>query len=140
MVLLLSTVMLVTIDANQNYVSAQYEKSILENMPLISALGPSDSEEESSSSNDVSFSDNTDNISLHQDPLSSEEEAELEDELLSSDDVSNNDNSDDSDSQQDTSSTEEDEVEDEDAQTNPLREQIRNRINGTLSASELTIP
>jgi hypothetical protein len=132
MVLLLSTVMLVTIDANQNYVSAQYDPSILEI--------PSDSEEGLLSSNDVSNNDNTGNINFHQDPLSNEEADELKDELLSSNDVSNNDNSDDSDSQQDTSSTEEDELEDEGALTNPLGEQIRNRINGTLSAFGSTIP
>jgi hypothetical protein len=140
MVLLLSTVMLVTIDASQNYVSAQYDPSILEIMPLIPVLEPSDSEEESLSSNDVSNNDNTGSTNFHQDPLSNEEADELKDELLSNNDVSNNDNSDDSDSQQDTSSTEEDELVDEDALTNPLGEQIRNRVNGTLSTFGSTIP
>ena len=132
--------MLVTIDASQNYVSAQYETSILKSTPLIPALEPSDSGKESLSSDDESSNSNTDNTHFHKDPLTSEEEDELKDELLSSNDVSNSENNDDSDSQQDTSSTEEDELEDEDALTNPLREQLRDRINGTLSAFDSTVP
>jgi hypothetical protein len=132
--------MLVTIDASQNYASAQYETSILKSTPLIPALEPSDSGKESLSSDDESNNYNTDNTKIHIDPLTSEEEDELQDELSSSNDASNNENNDDSDSQQDTPSTEEDELEDEGALTNPFREQIRDRINGTLSAFESTVP
>ena len=52
----------------------------------------------------------------------------------------NDENSDDRDSEQDTSpSKEEDATEDEYEQTNPLRDQIRNRVNEALSASGIPV-
>ena len=132
MVLLLFTIMLVAINASQNYASAQYDTSIPKNTLLIPTLEPSDSEKELFSSDGVSNNGDTGNTHFYKDPLSSEEEDELKDELLSS--KVDNENIDDSDSQQDTSPTEEDELEGEDVLTNPLRKQIRNTINGALSA------
>jgi hypothetical protein len=50
-------------------------------------------------------------------------------------------NTDDSDSEQDTSSTDEDddEIEEDSEQTNPLLDQIRNKVNGAISASEIPV-
>ncbi len=151
-VLLLSTVMLITIDESQNSVLAQNITSTVlpphlpaqdststptstllpphlpaqdsTSTPTTPALEPSVSDDESSSS------DNSDTNNSNDDETSS---------LSGSDD---DDNSNDSDSQQDTLSSEEEESEMEDdfEQTNPLLEQIRNYVNGALSASGIAVP
>lgn len=124
-ILVLSTVMLVTIDESQNSVLAQNITSTLlpSHLPAqdststpttTPALEPSGNDDESPSIDD---SDNNNSNS---------------DETSSSSGSDDDDNSDNSDSQQDTSSSEE---EDDSEQTNPLLEQIRNNVNGALSAS-----
>jgi cytoskeletal protein RodZ len=118
-VLVLSTIILTTIDGSQSYVFAQNSTSALNNAPITPAQGASDSEDESSSSDD---SDNND-----------------ESDSSSGSDVDSN--TDDSDSGQDTSSIEEDDdgIEEDSEQTNPLLDQIRNKVNGALSASGIPI-
>ena len=119
-VLVLSTIILTTIDGSQSYVFAQNSTSALNNAPITPAQGASDSEDESSSSDD---SDNND-----------------ESDSSSGSDVDSN--TDDSDSGQDTSSIEEDDdgIEEDSEQTNPLLDQIRNQVNGALSASGIPVP
>jgi cytoskeletal protein RodZ len=119
-VLVLSTIMLTTIDGSQSYVFAQNSTSTLNNAPITPAPGASDSEDESSSNDD---SDNID-----------------ESDSSSGSDVDSS--TDDSDSGQDASSIEEDddETEDDSEQTNPLLDQIRNKVNGALSASGIPVP
>jgi hypothetical protein len=112
--------MLTTIDGSQRYVFAQNSTSTLNNAPITPAPGASDSEDESSSNDD---SDNID-----------------ESDSSSGSDVDSS--TDDSDSGQDASSIEEDddETEDDSEQTNPLLDQIRNKVNGALSASGIPVP
>ena len=111
--------MLTTIDGSQSYVFAQNSTSTLNNAPITPAQGTSDSEDESSSSDD---SGNNDESSS-----SSESDADS--------------STDDSDSEQDTSSIEEDNdgIEEDSEQTNPLLDQIRNKVNGALSASGIPV-
>ena len=112
--------MLTTIDESQSYVFAQNSTSALNNAPITPAPVASDSEDESSSSED---SDNSD-------------------ESASSSGSDADSNTDDSDSEQNTSSIEEDddEIEEESEQANPLLDQIRNKVNGALSASGIPVP
>jgi cytoskeletal protein RodZ len=119
-VLVLSTIILTTIDGSQSAVFAQNSTSTLNNAPITPAPGASDNEDESSSNDD---SDNID-----------------ESDSSSGSDVDSS--TDDSDSGQDTSSIEEDddESEDDSEQTNPLLDQIRNKVNGALSASGIPVP
>lgn len=120
-VLLLSTIMLTAIDGSQSYVFAQNSTSTLNNAPITPAQEASDSEDESSSSDD---SDNNN-----------------ESDSSSGSDVDSN--TDDSDSVQDTSSIEEDDddgIEEDSEQTNPLLDQIRNKVSGALSASGIPVP
>jgi hypothetical protein len=131
-VLVLCTIMISTIDLSQNFVFAQNTTSIT---PAPELSGSNDDESTSSEDNDSdneennestgsSGSDDNDdnsNDSDSQDTTSSEEE--------------------DSDSQDTTSSEEEeDETEDGSEQTNPLLEEIRNRVNGALSATGMPGP
>ena len=151
-VLLLSTVMLITIDESQNSVLAQNITSTLlpphlpaqdsTSTPTTPALEPSGSDDESSSS------DNSDTNNSNDDETSSLSGSDDDDNSNDSDsqqDTSSSDG-DDSDSQQDTSSSdgddseEESEMEDDFEQTNPLLEQIRNYVNGALSASGIAVP
>ena len=123
-ILVLSMVVLTTIDGSQNSVLAQNITSTLlpsqlsaqdsTSTPTTPAIEPSGNDDESSSSDD---SDNTNGNG-------------------------DDDSGDDSDSQQDTSSSDEEEAETEDnsEQTNPLLEQIRNTVNGTLFASGIVVP
>jgi RNA recognition motif-containing protein len=106
--------MLIPSDMSQTFVFAQNSTSILDSTPITPSLEPSGSDDESSSSND---DDNDDN---------------------NADDNGDNESSDSSafdnnNPQDDTSSSEE--IEDEYEQTNPLREQIRERVAGALSDS-----
>ncbi len=117
-------VVLTTIDGSHNSALAQNITSTLlpsqlaaqdsTSTPTTPAIKPSGNDGESSSSDD---SDNTNGNG-------------------------DDDSGDDSDSQQDTSSSDEEEVETEDnfEQTNPLLEQIRNTVNGTLFASGIVDP
>lgn len=116
-VLVLSTIMLTTIDGSQSYVFAQNSTSTLNNAPITPAQETSDSEDESSSSDDSGNNDES-----------------------SSSDADSN--TDDSDSEQDTSSIEEDDdgIAEDSEQTNPLLDQIRNKVSGALSASGIPVP
>jgi uncharacterized membrane protein len=132
-ILVLCTIMLSTIDAGQIPVFAQNSTSTLNNPPITPASEPSDDDDGSSSSND----NNNEN------DVSNDESAGLSG---SDDDGSDNESdsqerssSDDSDSQE-TSSNEEDETGDDSEQTNPLLGQIRDRVNGALSASGMLGP
>ena len=129
-VLLLSTVMLIPIDESQSSVFAQNSNSTLSSTPITPAPGTSDSGGELSSDDD---SDNND--SNGESSGSS-----------GSDDDGDNSSDDSSDSQQDATSSEDEEEEEENGmeddfeQTNPLLEQIRNNVNGALSASGIAVP
>lgn len=111
-VLMMSTVMLVTIGISQSSVFAQNSTSTpTQNSAPITPAQPSGGGDEESSSDD------------------------------SNDESSNSSGSDESDSQQDTSSSEDDdETEDDFEQTNPLLEQIRNRVYGALSSAGIPAP
>ena len=126
-VLVLSTIILTTIDGSQSYVFAQNSTSTLNSAPITPAPGASESEDESSSNDD---SDNND-------------------ESASSSGSDADSNTDDSDSEQDTSSSDggdvediaaNEEIEEDSEQTNPLLDQIRNKVNGALSASGIPVP
>ena len=94
------------------------------NEAIVPAHKPSDSD------NDSSSGDGDSNDSNNESSGSS-----------GSDNAENNDDGDDSDSKQDKSSNEdEDETEDEFEKTNPLRDQIRNKVNEALSASGIAVP
>jgi hypothetical protein len=112
--------MLTTIDASQSYVFAQNSTSTLNNAPITPAQETSDSEDESSSSDD----------SGNNDESSSSSESDTDS------------NTDDSDSEQNTPSIEEDDdgIEEDSEQTNPLLDQIRNKVSGALSASGIPVP
>ena len=127
-VLVLSTVMLTTIDGSQYSVFAQNSTSTLNNTPITPAPETSGGDDELSSGASSDDSNNND---------------ESNNESSSSSGSDDDENGDDSDSQQDTSSSneeEEDETEDDFDQTNPLLEQIRNNVNGALSASGIVGP
>lgn len=121
-ILVLCAIMLSTIDVGQIPVFAQNSTSTLNNPPITPASEPSDGDDGSSSSND----NNNEN------DVSNDESAGLSG---SDDDGSNNE----SDSQE-LSSSEEDETGDDSEQTNPLLGQIRDRVNGALSASGMLGP
>jgi hypothetical protein len=114
-VLVLCTLMISTIDLSQNFVFAQNTTSITPAPEL------SSSNDDESSSNEVNDSDNDEN-----------NESTGSGSSGSDDDDGNGD---DGDSQDASLSAEEDETEDDFEQTNPLLEQIRNNVNGALSAS-----
>ena len=151
-VLLLSTVMLITIDESQNSVLAQNITSTLlpphlpaqdststpttsaqdsTSTPTTSAIEPSGSDDESSSSND---SDNNDDSNDDESSGSSG----------SNDGNDDDDNGDDGDSQDTSTSSEEveqeDETEDDFGQINSLLEQIRNRVSAALSTTGIAVP
>ena len=135
-------VVLTTIDGSQNSVLAQNITSTLlpsqlpaqgsTSTPTTPAIEPSGNDDESSSSDD------SDNTNGNGDDDSGDDSDSQQDTSSSDDD----DSGDDSDSQQDTSSSDEEEAETEDnsEQTNPLLEQIRNTVNGTLFASGIVVP
>jgi hypothetical protein len=126
-VLLLATIMLTTIDVNQNPVFAQnittphLPAQDSTSTPTTSALEPSGSDDTTSNDGDDSDS--------QQDTTSNDG-----DDSDSQQDTTSNDG-DDSDSQ----TLEDEETEDEYEQTNPLRDQIRNNVNGALSASGIAV-
>ena len=119
---MLCTVMLVTIGMGQSYVFAQNSTATPthDNAPITPAPQPSgDNSDDSSSDDDNDESSNSSGSDNDDDDSSGDE----------------------SDSQQDTSSSEdEDETEADFDQTNPLLEQIRNRVYGTLSAAGVPVP
>ena len=118
-VLVLCTIMISTIDLNQNLVIAQNTTSIT---PAPELSGSNDDESTASEDNDSDNEENNESTG-------------------SSGSDDNDDNSNDSDSQDTTSSEEEeDETEDGSEQTNPLLEEIRNRVNGALSATGMPGP
>jgi hypothetical protein len=149
-ILVLSTVMLTTIDGSQSSVFAQNVTSTLLPPSLPAQDGTSTpttpasaSDDESSSSNDDN-NDNNDNNSDDSNDNNDESSGSSgsdDDDSDSQQDASSSSDDDDSDSQQDASSSdeEEDEIEDDFNQTNPLLEQIRNGVIGALSASGIPV-
>ena len=121
-ILVLCTIMLSTIDAGQIPVFAQNSISTLNNPPITPASEPWDGDDGSSSSND----NNNEN------DVSNDESAGLS--------GSDDDGSDNESDSQELSSSEEDETGDDSEQTNPLLGQIRDRVNGALSASGMLGP
>ena len=131
---LLSTLMLTTIDVRQNLVFAQNSTIAQESTPITPAPETSDSDDDSSSSsdsNDESAGPSDD------DDSNADNNNDLQD-TSSTDDGDSS--SDDGDSQDTSSSEEEDDTEDDSEPTNPLLEQIRNSVNGALSASGMPGP
>ena len=102
-ILVLTTIMISTIDLSQNFVFAQNTTSITP----ASELAGSNDDDSSSSEDNESDNESTDS--------SSEEDTDS----------------------QDTASSEENvETEEDSEQTNPLLEEIRNRVSGALSATD----
>ena len=116
-ILVLSTIMISTIDLSQNFVFAQNTTSIT---PASELAGSNDDESTSSEDNE------SDNEST--DSSESDDNADSVDTTTSDDDSSG--------SEDITSGEEEDDSE----QTNPLLEEIRNRVSGALSASGMPGP
>ena len=145
-ILVLSMVVLTTIDGSHNSALAQNITSTLlpsqlpaqdsTSTPTTPAIEPSGNDDESSSSDD------SDNTNGNGDDDSGDDSDSQQDTSSSDDDDSGDDSGDGSDSPQDTSSSDEEEAETEDnsEQTNPLLEQIRNTVNGTLFASGIVVP
>jgi len=119
--LLLSTIILTTIDLSQNSVFAQIT-------PAPEKFG-SNGDESSSSDDGDSGNDGNNESTGSSDSI--------DDGNGDSPDTSS---SDDGDSPDTSSSEEEDDTEDDSEQTNPLLEQIRNSVNGALSASGMPGP
>jgi cytoskeletal protein RodZ len=112
-ILVLTTIMISTIDLSQNFVFAQNTTSIT---PASELAGSNDDESTSSEDNE-SDNESTDS-SESDDPV----------------DTTTNDN-DSNDSEDITSSEEEEDSE----QTNPLLEEIRNRVSGAFSATGIAV-
>jgi flagellar motor protein MotB len=113
-ILVLTTIMISTIDLSQNFVFAQNTTSITP----ASELAGSNDDDSSSSEDNESDNESTDS--------SSEEDTDSQDTASSEEDTDS----------QDTASSEEDvETEEDSEQTNPLLEEIRNRVSGALSAT-----
>ena len=140
-VLVLSTVMLTMIDSSQNSVKAQNITSTLlpthlpaQESTSTPALETSGGEDDSSSSSDSGNNDDSNDESSGPSGSDDDESSDDSDSQQSS-------SSDDSDVEDISSSdVEEDEIEDESEQTNPLLEEIRNTVNGALSASGMPGP
>jgi cytoskeletal protein RodZ len=115
-ILVLTTIMISTIDLSQNFVFAQNTTSIT---PASELAGSNDDESTSSEDNE------SDNEST--DSSESDDNADPVD-------TTTNDN-DSSDSEDITSSEEEEDSE----QTNPLLEEIRNRVSGAFSATGIAV-
>jgi cytoskeletal protein RodZ len=115
-ILVLSTIMISTIDLSQNFVFAQNTTSIT---PASELAGSNDDESTSSEDNE------SDNEST--DSSESDDNADSVDTTTSDDDSSGS---------EDITSGEEEDSE----QTNPLLEEIRNSVNGALSASGMPGP
>src|SRR5918996_2485433 len=144
-VLVLATIMLTTIDVTQTSVFAQNTTSTLlpphlpaqdgTSTPTTPALVSSGSNDDESSSSDESNNSNNDenNESTGSSGSGDDDDSGSQDTSSSDDDDSGS---------QDTSSSEEeeDETEDDSEQTNPLLGQIRDRVNGALSASGMPSP
>jgi hypothetical protein len=134
MVLLLSTVMLITIDESQSSVFAQNVTSTL--------LPPRLPAQDSTSTPTTSAQDSTSTPTTPaQESTSTPTTPDLEpndDDSSDSQDTSTSSDSDDS--QQDATSSEDDETEDDFEQTNPLLEQIRESVSGALSATGIAVP
>jgi len=127
---LLSTLMLTTIDVNQDLVFAQNSPIAQESTPITPAPGTSDSDDDSSSSGD---SNDESSGSSDDDDSNADDSSDLQDTSSTDDGDSSSDDGD----SQDTSSSEE---EDDSEPTNPLLEQIRNSVNGALSATGISGP
>lgn len=115
-ILVLATIMISTIDLSQNFVFAQNTTSIT---PASELAGSNDDDSSSSEDNE------SDNEST--DSSESDDNADSEDTTTSDDDSSGS---------EDITSGEEEDSE----QTNPLLEEIRNSVNGALSASGMPGP
>ena len=115
-ILVLATIMISTIDLSQNLVFAQNTTSIT---PASELAGSNDDDSSSSEDNE------SDNEST--DSSESDDNADSVDTTTSDDDSSDS---------EDITSSEEDDSE----QTNPLLEEIRNSVNGALSASGMPGP
>ena len=115
-ILVLSTIMISTIDLSQNFVFAQNTTSITPASEL------ADSNDDESTSSEDNENDNE-----SPDSSESDDNADSVDTTTSDDDSS--------DSEDITSGEEEDSE-----QTNPLLEEIRNSVNGALSASGMPGP
>jgi cytoskeletal protein RodZ len=117
-VLVSCTLMISTIDLSQNFVFAQNTTSIT---PAPELSGSNEDDSSSSEDNDNNNDENNESTGLS-----------------GTDDDDGNSNG--GDSEDTTSSEEEDETEDDSEQTNPLLEEIRNRVNGALSATGMPGP
>ena len=115
-ILVLTTIMISTIDLSQNFVFAQNTTSIT---PASELAGSNDDESTSSEDNE------SDNEST--DSSESDDNADSVDTTTSDNDSS--------DSEDITSSEEEEDSE----QTNPLLEEIRNRVSGAFSATGIAV-
>lgn len=114
-ILVLATIMISTIDLSQNFVFAQNTTSITP----ASELASSNDDESTSSEDNESDNESTDS-------------SEADDNADSVDTTTSDDDS--SDSEDITSSEEEDSE-----QTNPLLEEIRNRVSGAFSATGIAV-
>ena len=144
-VLVVCTLMISTIDLSQNFVFAQNTTSTLlpsqlpaldsTSTPATPASGNNDdssSSDDNNSNNDDS-NDETSSSSGSADDDNNSEDSDSQQDAISSD-------GDSSGSEDTTSSEEEDETEDDFEQTNPLLEQIRESVSGTLSATGIAVP
>jgi hypothetical protein len=130
--LLLSTIILTTIDLSQNSVFAQIT-------PAPEKFGSNG--DESSSSDDGDSGNDGNNESTGSSDSIDDGNGDSPDTSSSDDgDSPDTSSSDDGDSPDTSSSEEEDDTEDDSEQTNPLLEQIRNSVNGALSASGMPGP
>jgi cytoskeletal protein RodZ len=119
-ILVLTTIMISTIDLSQNFVFAQNTTSIT---PASELAGSNDDE---STSNEDNESDNEST-----DSSESDDNADSVDTITSDNDSS--------DSEDITSSEGGEEEEEDSEQTNPLLEEIRNRVSGAFSATGIAV-
>jgi hypothetical protein len=156
-ILVLSMVVLTTINGSQNSAFAQNVTSTLIPSQLPAQDSTSTPTTSTQDSTPPETSDSNDDLSSSEDDNSNsspsitpatEHSDSNEDSSSSGNNGDNNngngddDSGDDSNSQQDTSSSDDEEAETEGnfEQTNPLLEQIRNNVNGTLFSSGIVVP
>jgi len=133
----LLAIMLTTVDLSQSSAFAQNSTSTLNSAPITPAPETSDSDDDSSS--DENGNDDSSDSSGSGDDGHDNSNDDGNDNNNDTQDTSSSD--DESDSQEDTSSSEEeaDETEDDLQQTNPLLEEIRNKVSGALSTSGMAV-
>ena len=120
-ILVLTTIMISTIDLSQNFVFAQNTTSIT---PASELAGSNDDDSSSSEDNESDNESTTDSSE-------SDDNADSVDTITSDNDSS--------DSEDITSSEGGEEEEEDSEQTNPLLEEIRNRVSGAFSATGIAV-